>query len=80
MLLNIPKLPEQGTRKITIEEVRPELLSFRIYRDTQYWWIFLVYNEILDINQLQPGVILLYPNINYVEYLYEKVSLWQKTV
>ena len=75
MLLNIPKLPEQGTRKITTEEVRPELLSFRIYRDTQYWWIFLVYNEILDINQLQPGVILLYQNINYVEYLYEKVSL-----
>ena len=64
---------------ITNEQVRPDLLSYDIYSDTQYWWPLLLYNDILDINELQTGKIIHYPSLSNLEYLYEQASLLKKT-
>lgn len=80
MIININKLPEYGTIMITNQELRPDLLSYRIYGDTQYWWLLLKYNNILDINELYNGRIIRYPSLDDIEYMYERASILKKTI
>ena len=35
---------------------RPDLVSYNIYGDTQYWWILLMYNEIICPWELETGM------------------------
>ena len=35
---------------------RPDLVSYHIYGDTQYWWILLFINEIICVNELKEGM------------------------
>lgn len=77
--LILPKLPVQGTYQITSEIGRPDLISYNIYQDTQYWWLLLLYNNILDINDLQTGATILYPSLSSIEYMYERASVLDKT-
>lgn len=79
-LFNIKNLSTLGSKEITNEEKRPDLLSYNIYEDTQYWWILLVYNDILDINELTSGKVIKYPSLNSIEYLYERASMLKKVV
>lgn len=80
MLLNIPNLPMQGTYTIMSEEKRPDLLSYSIYEDTQYWWILMWYNSITSIEELKSGITLGYPSINAIQDLYTRASKYQKTI
>lgn len=79
MMLNVPLLPEQGNLVITKQEKRPDLLSYSIYKDTQYWWVLLLYNHILSVNELVNGKTISYPSKNSIEYLYERASILKKT-
>lgn len=80
MLININRLPEQGTIILNNQELRPDLLSYKIYGDTQYWWILLKYNNIIDLNDLYKGRVISYPSLNDIEYLYERASILRKTI
>ena len=80
ILLNLPLLPIQGTYTIQNEVARPDLLSYRLYNDTQYWWALLWYNSILNINDLKTGVAINYFNLSNLEELYMTASLSQKAV
>lgn len=75
----IPRLPEIGTRTVIQEEKRPDLLSYNIYNDTQYWWILLWYNNILNVNELTAGMEIRYPALNAIEELYMMASTLKKT-
>ena len=79
MITNIKKLPSIGTYTVLKEEKRPDLISYKLYDDTQYWWILLVYNDILDISNLKSGTIISYPDKAYFETLYQRASLLRKT-
>lgn len=80
MLINIPLLPEQGTYIVTNEALRPDLLSYNLYKNTQYWWILMLYNEFLSIDELQTGVTVRYPSQASLESLYEQASIAKKVV
>ena len=78
MLENIKSLPSNGSYMVLNEEKRPDLLSYKIYEDTQYWWLLLVYNGILDISELKAGTLIQYPAKEHIEILYQNASLLRK--
>lgn len=54
---------------------RPDRISRRIYRDQQYWWIILKYNNILDAyNEIYPSKILYAPHEHDLQDWFLKVQ------
>lgn len=76
---NIQKLPATGTYTIVSEDKRPDLVSYQLYEDTQYWWILMIYNKILDISEFSAGTDIVYPDKSLLETLYQNASLLRKT-
>ena len=78
---NIAKLPYVGERTITYEARRPELLSSILYDgETQFWWVLLMYNNILNVNDLEEGTIIRYPSQSLIEDLYSEISTTKKAM
>lgn len=69
-LLEINDLPEQGNYKVRTEDERPENISFYIFGDAQFWWILLVYNNILSYRDLASGQVLRFPSLEDIESLF----------
>lgn len=80
LLYQIPLLPIVGTYTIRKEENRPDLLSYNLYGDTQYWWIILWYNSLYKPEDLKVGVKINYPSLSNIEQLYMNATIYQKTV
>lgn len=80
MLLQIPNLSCIGQYIIRKEEKRPDLLSYNLYGDTQYWWVLMWYNHIMKPQDLTVGLTIKYPSLNSLEQLYTNASLYEKTV
>ena len=79
MLLEIPQLPYVGIYTIKREAERPELLSYNLYGDTQYWWVIMWYNSLLKPQDITTGLEIKYPSLSSLEQLYMNASLQQKT-
>jgi len=79
-LLNLRKLPVAGQYVIRAEEKRPELLSFRVYANTQYWWVLLFYNALLDDQDLETGQVIQYPALTDLEDLFFSLKANQRAV
>ena len=79
LLLEIPILPKVGTYTIRKEAERPDLLSYALYKDTQYWWVLMWYNSLLKPQDLTVGLQINYPSLSSLEQLYMNASLLQKT-
>ena len=45
----IKDLPEEGTRIIRRSTHRPDTLSYILYGSTQYWWLIMLYNNIMEV-------------------------------
>jgi len=69
-ILKLPSLPEGGTYLVSGEEHRPDLLSYNIYKNTQYWWPLLIYNGIRSTEDLIAGTTIRFPSIDSLEALY----------
>lgn len=67
---NIQSIPQGGLFKVKSEEHRPDQISYRIYDDTQYWWVIMLYNGILDVNDITIGTILKYPDQDELDSYY----------
>ena len=78
-LYQIPQLPIYGYYKIKVEENRPDLLSFNLYGDTQYWWIIMWYNHFLSPYDLTVGKEIKYPSLSNINQMYVNASLLRKT-
>lgn len=76
---NLRQLPVYGTITVTEEEHRPDMLSYKIYQDTQYWWLLLWYNSILNVNDLVAGLSINYPAQSTIEEFYILASNLKKT-
>jgi len=66
----IKTLKEVGVTIVTTEEMRPDLISFKIYGSTQYWFLLLLYNDIIDFTDLKLGDTIRYFNIVDLEGLF----------
>lgn len=69
-LQNLNTLPVSGKFTISVEEYRPDLISYNIYGTVYYWEILMLYNNITDFTQLTSGVILNYFSARDLETLY----------
>ena len=69
-LENFGSLQTQGVFTITVEEERPDLISYKIYGSVQYSNLVMLYNNILDLSELKTGVVLNYFSISDLESLY----------
>lgn len=64
-------LPVQGTRPVGAQaEFRPDLLSYDIFKDTQYWELLLLYNNIFDFTDLKSNLTVRYFRISDLENLF----------
>jgi hypothetical protein len=78
-LSELRNLPAAGYFTITGgEEGRPDNLAHKVYRDTQYWWLLMAYNDITNINQFTIGLELKYPSISAVENLYFSLKIQEQ--
>lgn len=66
----IPNMLLGGYYVINGEEFRPDLLSYRIYGDTQYWWILMIYNNLLSNEDFISGMTIKYPLKSSLEDIY----------
>lgn len=61
-------LPVAGTYLISRgEEFRPDLIAYRIYGESSYWWLLMKYNRLTHIRQVVNGLKLIYPRISDVD-------------
>ena len=63
-------LKSAGSISVLSQEVRPDLLAYDIYGSTQYYWIVMIYNDIIAVEDIIIGTIIRYPNLNDVERIY----------
>ena len=75
------KLKSIGNYVITSnDEKRPDLISYNIYNTVKYWWLLILYNEILDSDELKKDKQLKYFDINDLNKLIMDLSIKQKQV
>jgi hypothetical protein len=70
MIEEIEALEQEGITKIRVEENRPDLLSYRLYGDTQYWWVIMFYNRIYDWEDVTIGSFIKYPSLSALDLKY----------
>lgn len=77
VLNSIKDLKPKG--KVTVQgtDFRPDVLSFQIYSDTQYWWVLMIYNSFLTIDDIINGEEVKYPDIGDLEDLYYDLKIKQ---
>ena len=51
-----------GTYEVREEEFRPDLVSYKVYSDTQYWWIIMLFNGFIDRAEFKTGTLLNIPD------------------
>lgn len=78
ILTDIKSLPIGGQYNVHGEDGRPDMISHRIYGNSQYWWVILLYNSKLDYNDIATGDVLNFPSISGLEEFY--FSLKSKAV
>lgn len=72
-------LPQFGYYTVQGEDGRPDILSHRIYGDTQYWWVLLAYNKILEFDAFVTGQTIRYPSLDSLEELFFSLKARQTT-
>lgn len=79
-LSQIKKLPLAGHRVIVDDEGRPDIVSFRLYGSTEYWWILMIYNSLITPNQLKAGNSIKFPMLDELETLYGRLAAQERKV
>lgn len=69
-LEDLKELSPGGQYRVTGNEFRPDRISYAIYNNFQYWWVIMVYNDILKVEDLATGTLLLYPAVDDLEDIY----------
>ena len=71
------ELQPAGIHKVITEESRLDTISFKIYGSTQYWWLIMLYNKIIDFESVVNGMEIQYPSLNDLESLYFQLKSLQ---
>jgi len=79
-LKDLKSLKSFGTWIIQSEEKRSDVLSYKIYGDTQFWWAILFYNDLTENDDLETGMSIQYPNLTDLEDLYFGLKAKQAAV
>ena len=67
------KLKPVGAYIVKNQENRPDIVAYKIYGNVNYWWIILLFNNLID-HKLYIGQVINYPSIESIENLYFKLK------
>lgn len=68
-------LPAIGTYMVGADEIaRADLISYRLYRSRDLWWILCYYNGVLDPMRLDVGLVLQYPSLASLDRLFFSIQ------
>jgi hypothetical protein len=70
LLKELKKLTPLGVYIVSGTEQRPDLISYTIYKDTQYWWLLMHYNSLLAIEDIIQGMQIKYFKLSDLEKIY----------
>ncbi|MFA5071267.1 MAG: hypothetical protein WC511_02740 [Candidatus Pacearchaeota archaeon] len=74
----VKRLEVFGTTTISGEEHRPDLLSYRLYRDVNFWYILMLYNDYITPLDMKEGDTINYPRIEDLEEVYFQLNALQR--
>jgi len=66
----VKNLKQKGEYQVITEEHRPDLVSYNIYGDVQYWHLLMIYNDVRLVTDVVPGLVLKYPFEDHIEDVY----------
>jgi len=69
-LNELASISASGRITVQGQDSRPDLISYEVYGDVQYWWIILYYNGLSRIDELVNGMELKYPSLADLEAYY----------
>lgn len=75
----LKNMPSAGEYVVQAEEHRADLLSYNIYGDIQYWWVVMLYNNILDTEDIEAGLTVMYPSLSDLEDLFFSLKALERT-
>lgn len=68
---SIKDLAIDGYFEVTTQEYRPDQISAEIYDgETQYWWLLMEFNDLIDIFQIVSGLRMKYFSLTQLEDIY----------
>lgn len=70
LLDDLPTVEQGLVFTVQGEESRPNVVSKKIYGSNQYWWVVLLYNNLIDFRDFVTGDDLIAPSIVGLESLY----------
>lgn len=68
-LENVTKIDRTGSAVVQSSEGRADLMSYKLYRSTQYWWIILFFNALLSTDDLSATDTINFPSVDKIEDL-----------
>ena len=74
----VKKLRVYGVTKVQGEEARPDLISYRLYDTTLYWYILMLFNDYISVTDILEGDTINYPSVDAMEELYFTLNYLQK--
>lgn len=69
-MTDLVNLPQNGSYEVRGEDQRPDLLSYKIYNNTQYWWVLMMYNRKFEFSEFKTGDIITYPSLEDVDNMF----------
>ena len=76
----IKGLSVAGEYVVVSEEGRPDLLSYNLYGSTQYWWVLLIYNDLINPEDLKSGMTVRYFSVDDLEELFFRLAALERSV
>lgn len=77
LLENVKFLPSIGTYLITEDAGRPDMISHAIYRETQYWWLLMLYNNTVLPADFVAGQTINFFSLDALDSLFFRLSKGQ---
>jgi len=69
-IISLKSLNPTGVFEVTYEENRPDLVSYNIFKTTNYWALLMMYNDMISPFEIKIGVQMAFPGIKDLEDLY----------
>lgn len=77
VLNSLKDLKPKGKITIAGMDKRPDVISYQIYSDVQYWWVLMIYNGWTSVDDVKNGNDCIYPDIADLEDLYFSLKVRQ---
>lgn len=62
VISQIKQIEEYEIYQVSVEEKAPDYIALLKYRSHAYWWIIMVYNNLLSFDEIVPGMTLRLPS------------------